>query len=1023
MSNNLKRLVCGLLSAMMVTTSCGIAALAEDATADTTAETAETVAKATEAPAEGEATEVPAEETTEATEAPAEEAAEATEAPAEEATEAPSSNYDNDNTYNTALAVCSALGIITGYEDGSVKPEATVTRAEMATIILRMIQMSDSTYQNVFTDVSADHWAAGTIQAAVEQAIVNGMGDGTLQPDGNVKYEQVIKMIVAAMGYSVDAESAGGYPNGYISVGSSALSLLKGVNGAVGQDMPRGEVIKAVYNALMAPYRKITRTKNCQPVYEANDTLGVEKFKLYEEEGVVVSTPNGTITSGVQKKEDRMTVDGVQYKVNLTDIDKYLGTKVTFYYIDSTSDDPEVIAIVSSGKSEEVTIEADDIDTMSVYGTNGETAGTLTAFTSKTSSTTKKYNVSGATVIYNGSVLTSADYTASGNTESYDDFIIPEVGTVKIVDYDADGVYDIVFVDSYETLLVTTASSDKVNGKINNENVSLDLENDANDRTITVIKSGAEATTKNLRKNDVVSLKRNIDETIIEMIVTGETITGKISGVGKDDDDTVITVNGTEYKVDGNAVDLVKNGMTTVLYLDAFDRVGYLESSTGGNLSDSEKYAMIANAYYEDDGEVSIKLFTQDGEGVTLRPAGNMKYWGPGATEPVSGPSKDQLVNDLSGTAGYTLVDSYPVKLCKYSVNSKNEITLLYIASDVNVVGTDSDALTVHNGSLKGVAAKGGLVSGYTIQDGMVQFVVPKDGDDRRDTSNYSIGTVTASSYVNYDGGVDRYFTVGDFVNSTYPSVLVVFEGGATTVAEANYTSNASNGPSFMVSSIIEAVDSEGDTIYELKGYSGGTEVTYMTAANTGVYELNSTEPGSSAKDYNNFTSIAFDATSDDPEKFMDVVHPGDVYHVGASGSTVYALVKIADVEKVAYDFVNGTMTQRQAIIAPSATRDNWDLGFIDTVEINDSAVIDTRNMEGESLSTLAYDVASVFSYCTVTVDEDGNITNTKVDKTGGMEPSELLNWNQEPGSADFAVFKSFKGSMGAGYVIRVVME
>ena len=201
--------------------------------------------------------------------------------------------------------------------------------------------------------------------------------------------------------------------------------------------MPRGEVIKAVYNALMAPYRKITGTKNGQPVYEANDTLGVEKFKLYEEEGVVVSTPNGTITSGVQKKEDRMTVDGVQYKVNLTDIDKYLGTKVTFYYIDSTSDDPEVIAIVSSGKSEEVTIEADDIDTMSVYGTNGETAGTLTAFTSKTSSTTKKYNVSGATVIYNGSVLTSADYTASGNTESYDDFIIPEVGTVKIVDYDA----------------------------------------------------------------------------------------------------------------------------------------------------------------------------------------------------------------------------------------------------------------------------------------------------------------------------------------------------------------------------------------------------------------------------------------------------------------------------------------------------------------------------------------------------------------------------------------------------------
>lgn len=62
----------------------------------------------------------------EATEAPA--GAEATEAPV--ATVAPTtsgSSYDNDSYYDKALSLCSALGIITGYEDGSVKPDSKVT--------------------------------------------------------------------------------------------------------------------------------------------------------------------------------------------------------------------------------------------------------------------------------------------------------------------------------------------------------------------------------------------------------------------------------------------------------------------------------------------------------------------------------------------------------------------------------------------------------------------------------------------------------------------------------------------------------------------------------------------------------------------------------------------------------------------------------------------------------------------------------------------------------------------------------
>ena len=129
---------------MMVTTSCGLTSLAadEDTSAETTAETTATEEPTEESTLEEGAAdaditdeEKEAQDAAEATATPS-----ATEEAAAEATEAPSTGaYDDDTYYQNALQLCSALGIIQGYEDGSVQPESTVTRAEMATIILRML--------------------------------------------------------------------------------------------------------------------------------------------------------------------------------------------------------------------------------------------------------------------------------------------------------------------------------------------------------------------------------------------------------------------------------------------------------------------------------------------------------------------------------------------------------------------------------------------------------------------------------------------------------------------------------------------------------------------------------------------------------------------------------------------------------------------------------------------------------------------------------------------------------------------
>lgn len=1018
MSKKLKSLICSIIAGMMLTTSCGLSALAADDT--TSADTESTVTETTDT------ADVPDDEkdAAEATDAPA-----ATEAAEEttETTETDGASYADDTYYNNALQVCSALGIITGYDDGSIKPESTVTRAEMAAIVLRMLNLTSvSTYQNVFSDVTSEHWAADTIQTAVEQGIVDGMGDGTFVPDGQVKYEQVIKMIVCAMGYQIDADRAGGYPTGYLTVGGTTLELLKSVSGATGEDMPRGEVIKAVYNAMQAPYRTITDFSNGNPVYSADDTLGVEKFNMYEETGTLTATPTTSTTASVATKEDIVVIDGVQYKCTLANIDGFLGTSVKFYYIDSKSDDPEIIAMFSAGKTTDITVDAENIYSMTL-GTD-TASGELRAYTSSTSTTTKKYTIKAlADVIYNGSSLTKAQFLASSYSDSmtYDEFVTPEVGTIRLVDYESDGVYDAVFVDSYQTMLVTSATAEKVSGKIDTVATTINVEDEANDKTITVTRAGVEATPKNLKKNDVASIKRNIDDTIIDITVTGETVTGTITGIGSDDDGMVITVNGDEYKVDKNAEEYVKSGLTAVLYLDKFNRVGYIESSTGTMLSGNEKYGVVANVYFEDNGDLTVKIFSQDGETVVAKPSSKMKFWGPTDTAERT-ISDEELQTLFSSDSNFLKCGDSPVKLCKYSLNSSNELTKLYMAVDQSKV-SDTSALRIYSGNLSGVGSVGGTVSGYYIQDGIVEFTVPSDKESRTNPANYKIGTVTSSTYTYYDGGANVDYTIGDFMNSRSPQVLIKFESGSNTVSGLDAVGNANNPPTFMVSKILEAVDSDGNEIFELQGYSAGTSVSYTTGSNTGVYDFGLYSGG---KEYDG--TLVFDATDDDASVFTDVVSPGDVFVVGTSGSTITTMIKLVDTDRVAKTAVTGASYtqgnqnsgQWQGFISSSTTRDQYYAGFITNVDINDYSYISVYNTaESKDVGTVTYDTSAVFTYATVTVDSAGNVQSVSVDETGGLDAAEIMCYGangSDPNEFDYGIFKLFKGAMNAGYIIRV---
>lgn len=83
--------------------------------------------------------------------------------------------------YNNAVSTLSKAGIIAGYEDGTFRPEGSITRAEFATIAVRFFE---ATYngQDLFPDIDG-HWAQDYINQAANNGLVTGYPDGTFGPD------------------------------------------------------------------------------------------------------------------------------------------------------------------------------------------------------------------------------------------------------------------------------------------------------------------------------------------------------------------------------------------------------------------------------------------------------------------------------------------------------------------------------------------------------------------------------------------------------------------------------------------------------------------------------------------------------------------------------------------------------------------------------------------------------------------------------------------------------------------------
>jgi len=107
----------------------------------------------------------------------------------------PFSDVSSDKYYAKAVAWAAEQGFIEGYNDGTFRPDNHTTRGMMVTVLYRMAGSPEITEDSGFLDVSSNKYYADATAWAVKQGIVSGYQDGTFKPDTNITRAQTAAII------------------------------------------------------------------------------------------------------------------------------------------------------------------------------------------------------------------------------------------------------------------------------------------------------------------------------------------------------------------------------------------------------------------------------------------------------------------------------------------------------------------------------------------------------------------------------------------------------------------------------------------------------------------------------------------------------------------------------------------------------------------------------------------------------------------------------------------------------------
>lgn len=679
--------------------------------------------------------------------------------------------------FEEPVQILSALGIMNGDENGLFRLDDTIIRSEVTKMAVHAMGLDEaadaSKGQSTFSDVATDHWASGYINIATSLELIEGDGDGKFRPNDPITYAEAMAIMVRATGYTIAADAKGGYPSGYMSVGTSN-GISKNVICGQSENISRGNVAYLTSNALEVKLMEQTGFGS-NASYEVTDkTLLKDNLKVTKAEGQIVAVEKASINGSSSLNKGQVKIGETTYDTSLN-LNNLLGYNVTYYVKESKVGNDEVIlALPIANKNTAVKIDSESFSKLTEK--NGNTA--IVYFTDTNNSKTATVEIASKPImIYNGKYEEfSKDYLD----------ISDECGHINLLDADKDGKYELVFITKYENIVVEeVTASNKIVDKYGNGSLKLD---DSIDYTMT--RGYDEIEISDLQEYDVLSVAKSLDEELYNITVTRNSVEGRVSAT----DDTGVYISDKHYKIAKNYTESVSIGLEGTFYLDVEGKIAAVD--TASRLSSNYAYLVRAYTNTNTDEKTIFKLFTKAGKEETIEANDKIKF------NDKSGVKAEEVVKALTNENASTIK-----QLVTYSTNADGKLTAIKTAKDNTATGAVDIENFTKNYVLKNAqySATTSKLGNVRISDDTIIFDITEDSAD------YSIQKKDVfEDEQSYDA------IVYDMAENYTAKVIVL----TNSAVKANADS-----PLAVVKKVVTATNSDDEQTDMLQALVGGKEV------------------------------------------------------------------------------------------------------------------------------------------------------------------------------------------------------
>lgn len=237
-------------------------------------------------------------------------------------------------THVEAVRMLTDLGLISGYSDGSFRPDVPVTRAQIAKLIALLSTEDPAAAQAAgFADVAEGSWALSYIDYCAAQGIVSGSG-GLFRPDDPVTALELCKMLLVVLGNDAARYTGAGWAEN-VRTDADSSHLLRDFSGSVSAAVTRENACLLILNALQNPaIHGFDEDGNALYVLDElrNPRTYLEiRFDAVRYSGIVAANDAGNLTDGAAPDAGTTRLAGYNRDFAIATDRALLGRMVNIY--------------------------------------------------------------------------------------------------------------------------------------------------------------------------------------------------------------------------------------------------------------------------------------------------------------------------------------------------------------------------------------------------------------------------------------------------------------------------------------------------------------------------------------------------------------------------------------------------------------------------------------------------------------------------------------------------------------------